>query len=256
MNTENVLIDHTGESSTQSLENSEETCFGQSLLKFMTLATGSVKTALQKPENYKKNINHRRYLQKQLKICPRRKRRNTKGTTAHKKKNNNHIKAQQNLMFNKSNNEVFPLSNGEQIPQNNMFVSHNTAQVLSPSTNEIQTYLANDIHSQYAWNSFACSPDYGNQTDPVSPLTTLCTNSFVRDDSFHGLINEESEQFLTGEELTQVLDIKDLFVPEKTLKGHEESDDVGLKTLSCRNFEENVFDGFQTVPTTMGILTW
>ena len=35
-------------------ENSDGATFGQSLIKFMTLATGSVKTALQKPVNYKK----------------------------------------------------------------------------------------------------------------------------------------------------------------------------------------------------------
>ena len=65
-------------------EKSDGATFGQSLIKFMTLVTGSVKTALQKPANYKKKINYRRYLQKQLKTCTRRKKRSSKAKTGQK----------------------------------------------------------------------------------------------------------------------------------------------------------------------------
>jgi hypothetical protein len=40
------------------------------------------------------------------------------------------------------------------------------------------------------------------------------SNAFFRDDSLPVMLDEEAEQFLTEEELTRVLDIKDLFVPE------------------------------------------
>ena len=44
----------------------DQSTAGSSLLNFMNLASGNVKTALEKPANFKRNINHRRYLQKRL----------------------------------------------------------------------------------------------------------------------------------------------------------------------------------------------
>ena len=41
-------------------------------------------------------------------------------------------------------------------------------------------------------------------------------SAYFRDDSLPIMLDEEAEQFLTVDELTQVLDIKDLFVPGRT----------------------------------------
>ena len=109
-------------------EKNDGATFGQSLINFMTLATGSVKTALQKPANYKKNINHRRYLQKQLKICSRRKKRSTKAKTGPKNKkavNKQVLGTASDVWLRQANcADIFVASEGscsQEFPTNNLF---------------------------------------------------------------------------------------------------------------------------------------
>ena len=78
-------------------------------------------------------------------------------------------------------------------------------------------------------------------------------SAFFRDDSLPIMLDEEAEQFLTGEELTQVLDIKDLFVPGRT---QESENDNELMFRSNFTFDENLYSCFQTVPSSTSILSW
>ena len=83
---------------------------------------------------------------------------------------------------------------------------------------------------------------------PAQPMDN--TGTLFKDDILEDVIDESGEQFLSGEELTRVLDIKDLFVPERML---ESENNDSLK--SC-TFDENSYNGLQTVPSTTSILTW
>ena len=67
------------------------------------------------------------------------------------------------------------------------------------------------------------------------------------------LLHEDAEQFLTGEELTRVLDINDLFVPERAEEN--ENNETVLK-YSCCTFDETAYNGFHTVTSTTSILSW
>jgi hypothetical protein len=66
------------------------------------------------------------------------------------------------------------------------------------------------------WNNFTYA---GQEQANVLPKQQIdnTSSAFFRDDSLPVMLDEEAEQFLTElseAELTRVLDIKDLFVPE------------------------------------------
>jgi hypothetical protein len=244
-------------------EKNDGATFGQSLINFMTLATGSVKTALQKPANYKKNINHRRYLQKQLKICSRRKKRSTKAKTGPKAKKGASKQAlgtASDVWFGQANcGDIFMASEGNLNQQfsanNNLFLPYEAAFNGVGSGYNIQNSVTNSTNFQnrFPWNNFTYAGQ--EQANLLAKQQIDNTSSaFFRDDSLPVMLDEEAEQFLTGEELTHVLDIKDLFVPERA---HAEngSNDV-LKFNSSCTFDENIYSGFQTVPSTSSILSW
>ena len=243
-------------------EKSDGATFGQSLINFMTLATGSVKTALQKPANYKKNINHRRYLQKQLKICTRRKKRSTKAKTGPKTKKVakkqtalgtasevwfGHTKGGEIFMASEGNsNQYFSTSNYQfypsEAPCNGLENGYSFENSLINNTN---------FQNGFAWNNFTHSGHEQNNFFPAHQMDN--TGTLFKDDILGDVIDESGEQFLSGEELTRVLDIKDLFVPERMLESGNNNDSF----KSC-TFDENSYNGlkFQTVPSTTSILSW
>lgn len=245
----------------------EETC-GQSLINFMTLATGSVKTALQKPANYKKNINHRRYLQKQLKICSRRKKRSTKSKvkTAPKMRKGGSKRALGNvsneLWFEEANcGEIFLTAEavnrfGDASKNSSIFPAFETSfngfgRVFSSQNNF--TNNSTNFQNGFTWHNSAFSEHEQEQAQLLAMQHSENNCAFVSDDSLPIMIDEETEQFLTGEELTHVLDIKDLFVPERAQENNGFNDIV--KYSSC-TFDENMYSGFQTVPSATSILSW
>ena len=240
-------------------EKSDGATFGQSLIKFMTLATGSVKTALQKPANYKKNINHRRYLQKQLKICTRRKKRSTKAKTGQKTRkavNKQTLGAASEVWLGQGNcGEFFmtPEANNNQhfSTSNNVFLPYDVPCNGLGNGYGFPNSLTNDSNFQngfMSWDSFAYSGQGVSATQQMDN-----TNVSFKDDTLPVLLHEDAEQFLTGEELTHVLDINDLFVPERAEEN--EKNKTVLKYSSC-TFDETVYNGFQTVPSTTSILSW
>ena len=241
-------------------ENYDGATFGQSLINFMTLATGSVKTALQKPANYKKNINHRRYLQKQLKICSRRKKRNTKAKTGPKTKkraNKQTLATANDVWFDQANcggtsMSSEPNNNQEFSTNNNLFLPYETSFNGLGSGCIIQNSLTSstNIQNGFSWSNFSYSGQ--EQTNVLATQQMDNTSPFFRDDSLPVMLDDDAEQFLTGEELTRVLDIKDLFVPERT----QENENNNVFIYESCTVGENVYNGFQTVPSTTSILSW
>ena len=233
---------------------------GQSLIKFMTLATGSVKTALQKPANYKKNINHRRYLQKQLKICPRRKKRSgAKAKTGPKVKkgaSKEKLVTKPQVWYRQTNchggqfmetnlNQDFSTNNNIYLPREAL----GSEIGLRNAECHFQEAFANstNFHNGFTWSQITCT---GQQQSDCFATQQVHGTSF-KDDTLPFMLYEEPEQFLTGEELTHALDIKDLFVPERA----QENNENVLKHSSC-TFDENMYNSFQTVPSTSSILSW
>ena len=241
-------------------EKNDGAILGQSLINFMTLATGSVKTALQKPANYKKNINHRRYLQKQLKICSRRKKRSTKAKTGPKNKkavNKQVLGTASDVWLRQANcADIFVASEGscsQEFPTNNLFFPYETSFSTSASGYSVQSSLTQSANFQngYTRSDFIYSEQEQANFSPTQSMDN--GSAFFRDDSLPIMLDEEAEQFLTGEELTQVLDIKDLFVPGRT---QESENDNELMFRSNFTFDENLYSCFQTVPSATSILSW
>ena len=241
-------------------EKNDGATFGQSLINFMTLATGSVKTALQKPANYKKNINHRRYLQKQLKICSRRKKRSTKAKTGPKTKktvNKQALATASDVWLRQANcGDIFVASERDStqgFPTNSFFLPYETSFNSFESCYGAQNILAQSANVQngYPTNHFTYSGQ--EQTSFFTAQSMDNMSTFFRDDSLPITLDDETEQFLTGEELTEVLDIKDLFVPGRTQE-NENNNELMYKS-NC-TFDGNLYSGFQTVPSTTSILSW
>ena len=258
--------------------------FGQSLIKFMSLATGSVKMALQKPANYKKNINHRRYLQKQLKICTRRKRRNTKcksaAAAAQSKKTppeaqrfmpaaevwlrgHQGMRERGGLTFARqgAGNEILPLQGNACLPFEASF--HTSNGVLSSLECSLHDLPAGN-NNQVAF--FAPHSVGGAQHGrDLSHLNNVNGSTFRDDLLLPEVVMEETESFLTGEELTRALDIKDLFVPDRNegFEGGAQEIEAGFSYSSVdktvfSDFNVSGFNvnGFQTIPSTTNIISW
>ena len=239
----------------------------------MTLATGRVKTALL-PANYKKNINRIRYLQKQLKICSRRKKRSTKAKTGPKTVNKQALWTANDVWLRQANcGDIFVASEGnssQEFPTNNLFLPYETSFSTSASSCGIHNSLAQRanfqngsarsdiIHSEQKQSvnqyimAVPSSEMIRYQLCKTRKLSSFnqgnfygCT--FFRDHSLPVMLDDEVEQFLTGEELNQVLDIKDLFVPGRTQE--TETNNALMCEFNC-TFDGNLYSGIQTVPST------
>ena len=205
---------------------------GSSLLNFMNLASGNVKTALEKPANFKRNINHRRYLQKQLRNYAKRKPSELtlkKPKDVFKHKGNNQAGDKHGVSRNSSRQEgnskksdkgveavhrVKPSLRERNLPQ-----SFWQEPVIEDRT---QTYL-------YSFYPFHTSRA-GESEDPYNPAFEAyfegwneCVAREIPTEelspSAESVLSVSSDEaicddFLTGEELTQSIDIKDLYVPE------------------------------------------
>lgn len=230
------------------------TTLGQSLIKFMNLATGTVKTALQKPANYKKNINHRRYLQKQLKICTRRKKRGPKTKTGSKPKKASPESAGTLPVTDVWMGQENPRQMDTRTLQENTFLSYERSfQNVGVFSSLEYAYhdfsnLRNSTNREngfFASNSAIPGQDIQDLSPHMNNTTFLYTDELLPD------VLVEADNFLTGEELTRSLDIKDLFVPERI----ERLDDINAFSYSP-NDESYACNGFQTIPSTTDILSW
>lgn len=205
---------------------------GSLLLSFMTQASGNVKTALEKPANFKRNINHRRYLQKQLRNYSKRKGDNsTKKTSTTKfKSSQGHPGKQnyksQNLSYMKTLRDSRLGSEKERnaLKERNLPASFWQEPIIPTFQQEMGMYQYqprpedyshtsepnNDIESYLSgWNNAVAA--YDNTIRSTTEFSTA-------DAAIPSIVTPQdgvlSEEFMTGEELTRNLDIKDLYVPE------------------------------------------
>lgn len=166
-----------------------------SLLSFMKLASDKVKTALEKPNSFKRNINHRRFLQKQFKALVR-----TPDSFPTRKSVHPTKEKVQPVDYMSCDKRLTPSP-----PDTNSFLLEPMLQpdFLSLSTQE-------SITAPFLDSSLGKIGDIRQNENSGLPETTYHQTSIP------DLVVEE-DVFLTGEELTQAIELKDLFIPETDL---------------------------------------
>ncbi|EDO40089.1 predicted protein [Nematostella vectensis] len=194
---------------------------GSSLLNFMNLASGNVKTALEKPANFKRNINHRRYLQKQLRNYSKRK------TDSPAKKSSNKIKANEKVLKSQALRYMKGIADARRPEMKSSFPDRDR-----------NALRERNIAQNYWPETAACTPQefsslnyqpfgYPRNENPID-FTSVSLENFLADATCEYEVNStpvdcipaiEAEpvmdsEFMTGEELTRNLDIKDLYVPD------------------------------------------
>lgn len=217
---------------------------GNSLLSFMTLASGNVKTAMEKPATFKRNINHRRYLQKQLRNYAKKKSDNPpkKNMVSRMKTDKGSYKLQ-NLSVLKSMHsswksertsrkasKLADVSTEEEKKQRGalqtfwqepLFADFNQSYVSTYSLHQMQTRgTMDDSFNSPAfenalvgnWNDYE-TRDYSSESSKTESVPSISSD------------DGSCEEFMTGEELTRNIDIKDLYVPEMycSEKGYSDS---------------------------------
>ena len=218
---------------------------GENLISFMNSVTSSVKTVLAKPGCFKRNTNHRRFLQKQLRQTVQQQ---TDGGPAAPSSNNK----------NKENNTdvsvqgVLPsaLSSISKLQKRKLAKSKSRALKkvkteyidIIPVVNDLPSptfdYNPGSLIDERTYYSeiapYASSPKrlcLDGTTGFVTEFYTTTTqysdqssdNSFISSDSYGSRSNSPvsdadsccgNNDFLTGEELVKTLDVTDLFVPD------------------------------------------
>ncbi|XP_028413140.1 uncharacterized protein LOC114535996 [Dendronephthya gigantea] len=179
-----------------------------SLLSFMNLASNKVKTALEKPNTFKRNINHRRFLQKQFRAIVK----NPEKGGAGKKSFTKDSIESMNFTLRECNGQSYPP------PLTHNFLQFNTLQTSNPNLG----FAEPSFPIPFARNA-AC----GIENLPERQMT--CHGQIRKQSSCLYQAPEEyssitstpelvvEEDFLTCEELTQALELKDLFIPDTDL---------------------------------------
>lgn len=210
---------------------------GHSLLSFMNLASNKVKTALEKPNTFKRNINHRRFLQKQFRAmvkCPEK----TPGRRVIPRDNIDSL----NFAIRDCGGQSFPP------PLSHNFVQFDALDASIPN-------LA--YETQHTYVPYARSEGYGQELCLKRQLQCNAYERVPRTNENNCLYQNREcapslpeliveEEFLTGEELTQAIELKDLFIPETDLSqymlnGKEHiggfyNHDVSMDNYLCRDF--------------------
>ena len=197
------IYDHTPETDAN-------TNHGHSLLSFMNLASSKVKTALEKPNTFKRNINHRRFLQKQFRAMVK----SPEKSPGRRSIARGNIETMNFNLREYSTGQSFPP------PLNHNFVQFDALDNSMPNMGyETPSYYApfstGDSYGQdqTLQRQMQCgSLDEGLMTKEVN---NSCLYQNDCSSSIPELIIEED--FLTGEELTQAIELKDLFIPETDL---------------------------------------
>lgn len=193
----------------------------QSLLEFMDVASDAVKCALKKPATFKRNINHRRYLQRQVKTVVRSRRNPRKINPCDLKEDVQDLvrEAIKELKYSQCYANALGafgqrgpppqhIQNGS--PPHQIHNNFQSPRKLDPTYRLTHLPLSRPAtHQIYA---------------PPLPQsnTSLCSNSCSypdvnlgsEDECFSLNSNAEDECFMSGEELTNNIDINDLYIPE------------------------------------------
>lgn len=206
---------------------------GSSLLNFMNLASGNVKTALEKPANFKRNINHRRYLQKQLRNYGKR-----KPSELIMKKPKDVLKHKTNTLAG-DRHGVSRNSSRQEGTSKKLEKNSETVNCDKPSLRERnlppsfwQEPVTEDSTETYMFPLYPHPARTGESEDPYNPafetyfegwnecvareIPAAELSPSAESVGAPSVSSEEAvfDDFLTGEELTQSIDIKDLYVPE------------------------------------------
>lgn len=207
---------------------------GSSLLNFMNFASGNLKSALEKPANFKRNINHRRYLQKQLRNYSKRKNevsqvrksggapRTKTGTKANEK--NNLAKNISNAWRTEINSSEIiadvKMEKASALRDRNLPSSFWQEPVMPTPLDEYGNFYGSlqQIQTRNPVNQGSHNTEYESfleswedcERRELSPKSSHCDSV----PSISSADESISEEFLTGEELTRSIDIKDLYVPE------------------------------------------
>ncbi|XP_028413187.1 uncharacterized protein LOC114536031 [Dendronephthya gigantea] len=192
----------------------------QSLLEFMDIASDAVKSALKKPTTFKRHINHRRYLQRQVKSVVRNRQHPRKVNPCDLREDVQelvreaikelkhspcyanalgasfgHMRSHHELMTNRR------LSQQIQTHFQSSRPTHPTYRLTHPS--QPITYQTH-IHRANKENSSTVSADFCYHNEANLTTTNECL----------GLSSLTDECFMSGEELTNNIDINDLYIPE------------------------------------------
>lgn len=174
----------------------------QSLLEFMDVASDAVKCALRKPTTFKRNINHRRYLQRQVKTVVRNRRNQRKINPCDLREDVQDLvrEAIKELRFSQCYTNAF-----------GMTASHDIRRGPPPQA----------VHANFL--SPVNNPTYPLTHLPLPRPTInyqLYQNPLPQDHQpyLHSEVDlgshAEDDQFMSGEELTNNIDINDLYIPE------------------------------------------
>lgn len=201
---------------------------GSSLLNFMNLASGNVKTALEKPANFKRNINHRRYLQKQLRNYSKRKNditgpKKTKDVLKHKAHTlagDKHGMSRNSSRQEGSSKRTVDVTNFEKpaaLRERNLPPSFWQEPVLQDGS-ETYMYSLYPLHARAGESEDPYNPAFETYFEGWNECVAreIPVEELSQSGSVPSVSSDEAicDDFMTGEELTRSIDIKDLYVPE------------------------------------------
>ena len=196
----------------------------QSLLEFMDVASDAVKCALKKPTTFKRNINHRRYLQKQVKTVVRSRRNPRKINPCDLKEDVQDLvrEAIKELKYSQCyTNALETLGHRGATPSSQHMRSASPPQQIhndfqSPRKPNPTYRLTHLPFSRPTPHQIYTHPPLDNANHRFETCSALYPkfNPSSEDAGFSLNPNAEDEYFMSGEELTNNIDINDLYIPE------------------------------------------
>ena len=242
---------------------------GVNLLNFMNSATSSVQTVLSKPSCFKRNTNHRRFLQKQLlqyhidskdstslsKLIP---------ASITQKPKHRTIKKTKSITL-KHKQRGWKFSNQPRVPSPTMdylqFIELENASFYSePSLFETKIQGSEEIY--FERNSQIQNENYDNPFDgfffpdvnnsfkqesasPSHSTSSFCSSYSPECEDAHLSENDmEYTEFLTGEELVMTLKESELFVPENCYV----EDEFCFNINTDNYYSPFLYDGYNISP--------
>ena len=183
----------------------------QSLLEFMDVASDAVKCALMKPTTFKRNINHRRYLQRQVRTVVKSRRAPRKLNPCDLKEDVQVLvrEAIKELRYSQSYTNALGTSSHKGEPPRYIGVGTPAQPTNFESPRQLSsTYRLTHLPLSKPATQQVYNPQ--ERSISSSPLGLYPNNNLTSRNSF----TAEDEGFMTGEELTNNIDINDLYIPE------------------------------------------
>lgn len=191
----------------------------QSLLEFMDVASDAVKCALKKPTTFKRNINHRRYLQRQVKTVVRSRRSPRKLNPCDLKEDVQDLvrEAIKELRHSQCYVNALGTFGDTGLPPQHI-------QCMSPPHQRHSFQNPGRVNTTYRLTHLPLprnatqqmyTPHMPQNTTDQRPNSRLYTTAnLASEECSTPRLNSEDECFMSGEELTHNIDINDLYIPE------------------------------------------